>query len=82
MGHAGEIVVQAGERGVPLSIEEGLDSKPHVPTKEEKREKAQRPWVTFESHDYVPNGKLCLRVAHAPHQYRKRKRWRDEDDAA
>src|SRR4051794_39694121 len=36
--------------------------------------------MNFERNDYFPNGKLCLRVLHAPHHYRKRKWWRDEGD--
>lgn len=75
-----EIVVQAGECGVPLEIEERLQRKPHVLTRDEKRAQNKWPTSTAPEWDYYADGKLCLRVPHATYSYRKRKWWRDEDD--
>lgn len=75
-----EIVVQAGDCGIPLEIEEPLERKPHVLTRDEKRAQARRGTDYVPTWDYFPNGRLCLRVPHATHSYRKRKWWRDEDE--
>jgi hypothetical protein len=77
-----EIVVWAGERGIPIEIEEVLERKPHVLTRDEKRALIKSATNTVPEWDYFPNGKLSLRVAHATYSYRKRKWWRDEDERA
>lgn len=77
---AREVVINVEDEAIPLEIEEQLDTKPHVPTPQERREQAKRPWTTLPSHDHAPSGRLSLRIAHAPHRYRKRKWWRDDGE--
>lgn len=57
-----ELVLQVDDRGLPIQIEELLDRRPHVLTKEERRQKDQWGWDNFPVYDYFPSGRLCLRV--------------------
>lgn len=75
-----EMVINVEDEAIPLEIEEQLDSRPYVPTSQERREQAKRPWISFPSQHHIPSGRLALRLAHAPHRYRKRKWWRDDGE--
>jgi hypothetical protein len=75
-----EIVVRAGDLGIPLEIEEALEREPHVLTRKEKRYQSRWGSTNAPTYDYVPKDRLRLSIAHAPHGYRKRKWWRDDDE--
>ena len=58
-----------------LSLEEKLTRIDHVPTKEEINRMAKHPWMTPDKYDYIPSGKLSLKIDKDSYGYRRS--WND-----
>jgi hypothetical protein len=69
------IIVQSGGERLGLQVEERLTKKPHVVTPAEEKAAAQ-PWGRKpQKWDYVPEGRLTLRLGHTHHLFRGRAHW-------
>jgi hypothetical protein len=71
------IIVDAGGERLGLHLEERLAKRPHVVTPSEEKAAAQ-PWGRKPvKWDYVPEGRLSLRLFHTHYLFRGRGHWTD-----
>lgn len=73
-----ELIVTAFGQPFTLHVEEKLRQKPHIPTKDELREQATKPWYKPRKWDPTPEGDILLRLARGGHYlYSGRTTWSD-----
>jgi uncharacterized protein YutD len=64
------------DENIRFSMEETVNAVEHVLTEKEKRQQARGHWVWHPRYDYIPSGKLKLRI-HTFYSYSGRSSWGD-----